>query len=521
MNAEGQLGDGSTNPSLVPLMVGTGYATAAGGWAHTVAMRADGLLLAWGRNAAGQLGIGTFASRTSPALVVNNNADGFLDLMPGTPKSVVPPAAISPVLVLSLLGSTLDAGIRFGGDAGAVQAVFFYGLLQTNSRLLGGEVVAGLQALATGEIPVCIVSRSSAKQKQGNSCPPFVDPPNQTGNNYEVIDVPKFDPKNESGVICSSYATSAKGLPGSRIVAGSGHSINMACPEIGIRDGMAAAQPYPLNIVNGGTGGGVVTSGDGLVNCRGCTATYTRGSTVTLFAAASSGSTFSGWSGACSGSGPCTVTMTSPVDVIARFAPNTPTPPAAPRGVSVVPGFQSATVAFLPPLADGGSPITGYTARCTDSASTFTNSGSASPIVVTGLTNGYRYTCSASASNSVGSSQASLSSSGFIAASVPGAPTLTRLISGNNTLTAYFDPPASNGGARIDSYVVSCTGGGVTRTASYAASPIVVSGLTNQTKYSCSVHAHNGSGNGAESPALLRAAGRRSIAPLLGVILGE
>ena len=405
---------------------------------------------------------------------------------------------------------------------GQVQSAYFTGRLPATSRLLTGGVAqpAHAQAAAAGDVDVCIISRSSVKQKQGNSCPAFQDPPAPT-TGYAMYDAPKFDHTSEAGIICGTYTdTSGKGQAINRLVTGAG-SVTQACPQLNIPVGVTAPAIHELSIAMAGSGGNI-TSTDGLINCAGCSAAYTGGSTVTLNRPADGGGyTFSHWSGACSGSGPCTVTMNGPVGVTAHFTPIAPTVPGAPRNVTVVPGYGQATVSFSLPLYDGGAAITGYTAGVTDGASVFSQAGGSGPITVTGLKVGYRYTCSVSASNSVGSSQASLSSSGFIAASVPGAPTLTRLISGNNTLTAYFDPPASNGGARINSYVVSCTGGSVTRTASYAASPIVVSGLTNQTKYNCSVHAHNGSGNGVESPALLRAAGRRSIAPILGVILGE
>src|SRR5207302_1030056 len=69
-------------------------------------------------------------------------------------------------------------------------------------------------------------------------------------------------------------------------------------------------QQFALTVSEGGTGGGSVTSSDGLISCPGtCTATYNSGVSVTLTAAPASGSTFAGWSGSCTGTGACTVTM--------------------------------------------------------------------------------------------------------------------------------------------------------------------------------------------------------------------
>jgi Divergent InlB B-repeat domain len=65
-------------------------------------------------------------------------------------------------------------------------------------------------------------------------------------------------------------------------------------------------------------------SGSGSVTCDGgaCASSYDYGSTVTLAASAASGSTFTGWSGACSGSGTCTVTIDGDKAVSAGFDAN-------------------------------------------------------------------------------------------------------------------------------------------------------------------------------------------------------
>lgn len=73
-------------------------------------------------------------------------------------------------------------------------------------------------------------------------------------------------------------------------------------------------------------------------------------------------------------------------------------PPSAPTIGTATPGDGSATVSFTPG-SDGGFSITGYTVSCTDGGSTFTGTGTASPIAVTGLTNGTAYSCSVTATN--------------------------------------------------------------------------------------------------------------------------
>ena len=65
-----------------------------------------------------------------------------------------------------------------------------------------------------------------------------------------------------------------------------------------------------LNVSKSGTGDGRVTSDPSGIDCGStCTASYDQGTSVTLTATPSSGSVFAGWSGACSGTGDCVVTM--------------------------------------------------------------------------------------------------------------------------------------------------------------------------------------------------------------------
>ena len=53
----------------------------AGGWSHTIALKTDGTVWAWGYNLNGQLGDGTIIRRGSPVRVVGADGTGFLDLI--------------------------------------------------------------------------------------------------------------------------------------------------------------------------------------------------------------------------------------------------------------------------------------------------------------------------------------------------------------------------------------------------------------------------------------------------------
>jgi hypothetical protein len=73
-----------------------------------------------------------------------------------------------------------------------------------------------------------------------------------------------------------------------------------------------------------GTGAGTVTSSPAGINCGAdCSEAIAHGASVTLTAAAATGSTFGGWSGGgCSGVGTCVVTVTSATTVTATFTAN-------------------------------------------------------------------------------------------------------------------------------------------------------------------------------------------------------
>ncbi|HEY1564462.1 MAG TPA: PASTA domain-containing protein [Gaiellaceae bacterium] len=82
----------------------------------------------------------------------------------------------------------------------------------------------------------------------------------------------------------------------------------------------AASFLNTLSVSKAGNGSGTVTSAPGGISCGStCSAGYGYGTSVTLTAAPSTGSAFTGWSGACSGTGACTVTTNDVASVTATF----------------------------------------------------------------------------------------------------------------------------------------------------------------------------------------------------------
>ena len=106
----------------------------------------------------------------------------------------------------------------------------------------------------------------------------------------------------------------------------------------------------------------------------------------------------------------CTVAPVTGLGVLPVSDPVTVTVPlelpAAPTITSTE--YEDGTIRLTVSVADnGGADITEYAATCTDGTNTFTGTSSTPTIEVTGLTNGTAYTCTASATNAVGSSGAS------------------------------------------------------------------------------------------------------------------
>jgi hypothetical protein len=251
--------------------------------------------------------------------------------------------------------------------------------------------------------------------------------------------------------------------------------------------GVALAFTPPSN-----NGGAFINSYTATASPGGMTATA--GGSPIFFAGLTNGVTYTFTVAAnnSAGTGPSS-TPSNPV------TPQAYTVPGFPQSPSARPGDQQATVSFQPPASDGGNPITSYTV--TSNPGGITATGPASPITVTGLTNGTSYTFTVVATNAAGSSIPSFASNAVtpMPATVTGPPPAPVASAANQGAIVNVSPPDLGSVSPITSYTVTSNPGGVTATGQ--AGPISITGLTNGTSYTFTVVATNAVGNSAASPA--------------------
>jgi hypothetical protein len=160
------------------------------------------------------------------------------------------------------------------------------------------------------------------------------------GNSATVTDVGSADSSNSSiyqalsgawvfasGTMSWSSGLSASGLADARIQQATTNVLNRFINP--------SAQTFTLAVTKSGTGAGTVTSSPSGISCGStCSENFSSGTVVNLTATPDSGSTFAGWSGACSGTGACSVTMDAAKSVSATF---NSIPPAALSSITVSP----------------------------------------------------------------------------------------------------------------------------------------------------------------------------------------
>lgn len=169
--------------------------------------------------------------------------------------------------------------------------------------------------------------------------------------------------------------------------------------------------------------------------------------------------------------------------------------PGAPTITSITPSNQTLSINFT---AGSGSGVTSYQYSLDGGAWTNRASGTtASPLQITGLTNGTTYSVRIRAVNASGNGTASTAVSGT-PSDVPSAPTSVTAIGGEGQASVSWSAPVSNGGSAITSYTVTASPGGSTCTT--ASTSCTITGL-GAGSYTFTVVATNSAGNSSPSSA--------------------
>ena len=181
--------------------------------------------------------------------------------------------------------------------------------------------------------------------------------------------------------------------------------------------------------------------------------------------------------------------------VIPATTPDSPTNIAGARGDSAI------TVSFTPPADNGGALILDYTATAYDGITLASSQiTSASPVELSGLTNGTPYTVKVKARNEIGFSTEAAAPTSITPATVPQPPTLQSTTSGDSSISISFST-GDNGGSPITNYQYSIDAGSTFTAFSPAqtSSPANITGLTNGVQYVVSLKAVNDVGPSAGS----------------------
>lgn len=223
----------------------------------------------------------------------------------------------------------------------------------------------------------------------------------------------------------------------------------------------------------------VVNSDHGLFTCS--TAT-----TSCVINGLTSGSTFSFTVTATNNIG------TSPSSVFSNTV-TTPSTPGAPTSVSAVGSGSTADVSWT---AGSGAPADYYVVTASPSGRTCVVFAPATTCTVTGLTPGTAYTFSVVATNGVGSSPTSASSSSVTPDTAPGAPTLNSIAVDSQQISLAFTA-GTNSGSAIVKYQYSTDGGVNWADLTGTSSPQVITqdsslvNLVDNTNYSVVIRAVN------------------------------
>lgn len=194
-----------------------------------------------------------------------------------------------------------------------------------------------------------------------------------------------------------------------------------------------------LTVTRTGTGGGTITSSPAGISCGStCSASFSPTATVTLTAAPDSNSSFAGWSGACTGSGSCVLTMSAARSVTATFTRMAfsltvtrtyggtvaSSPAGIYCGVACSAAFDAGTVVTLTAASDADSTFVGWSGGACSGTGSCTISMTSAKFVSAQFTLPLSITKAGTGSGFVTSNPSGISCGGVCTASFQGGMTV-------------------------------------------------------------------------------------------------
>ena len=260
LNEYGELGDGSAGyaralPDYVAGLTSDVVELSAGN-RHNCVRLADDTLRCWGLNQQGQLGIGNTTNQTTPAGVVTYmGGDIVPDVFAFTPATGVALGALVTSGPVTITGITMPAIVS----------------------VTGGEYSVGCTATYTADFGIVLAGQSVCVRHTASALPSTSTTTTLTVSTVSA----SFTSTTSGGVVLNEYL---------------------------------------LTVTKSGTGSGTVTSNPVGINCGAtCQFLFGDATVVSLTATADAGSVFAGWSGACTGTGACSFTMSQARTVTASF----------------------------------------------------------------------------------------------------------------------------------------------------------------------------------------------------------
>ena len=150
LNQDGELGDGTNTDSSTPVEVRdpndpsghlSGVKALTAGSSHSLALKDDGTILAWGNNESGQLGDGTNANSTQPVKVANLSG---VEAISGGGAPSYSLALKDDGTVWAWGDNRASQGTRIGGQLGDDE------ITSSNTPLQVSDLPGGIEAIAAG-----------------------------------------------------------------------------------------------------------------------------------------------------------------------------------------------------------------------------------------------------------------------------------------------------------------------------------------------------------------------------------